>query len=95
MLADLIDHPEHGLTRLRGDFYAQRRAVSGGIILASALLLGMVLAQIVGGSIGRIAQIALTATGFSFALITAAWPNNPRQAPLGVIGGAGVPDSLH
>ena len=88
MRVKLVDHPEHGLLRLRDDYYARRRAIVGGIVLASALILGQIVALRIDNSIvAYLAQMILSALGFAYGLICAAWPNNPRQTTMGIIGG--------
>jgi hypothetical protein len=88
MLVKLIDHQEHGLIHLRDDYYARRRAIVGGIVLASALLLGQIIAvRIDNALVGTLVQVIISAVGFSYGLICAAWPNDPRQTAIGIAGG--------
>ena len=88
MRVKLVDHPEHGLLRLVDDYYARRRAVVGGIVLASALILGQIAALRIDHSIvAYLVQMIISAVGFAYGLICAAWPNNPRQTTMGIVGG--------
>lgn len=88
MRVKLVDHPEHGILRLRDDYYARRRAIVGGIVLASAVILGQIAALRIDNTvISPLVQMAISALGFAYGLICAAWPNNPRQTGMGIIGG--------
>mgnify|MGYP001248085827 FL=1 len=88
MRVKLVDHPEHGLQRLRDDYYARRRAIVGGIVLASALILGQIVSlRIDNHIVAYLAQMIISAVGFAYGLICAAWPNNPRQTTMGIVGG--------
>ncbi|MEE2835770.1 MAG: hypothetical protein VYB65_07105 [Myxococcota bacterium] len=89
--AQLVEHPEHGILRLRDDYYARQRALIGGVILAGALILGQILAQRIGENVfAQLTQMVVSAAGLAYGLIYAAWPNNPRQTSLAVAGGTGA-----
>ena len=91
MRVQLVDHKEHGLLRLRDDYYARRRALLGGIVLASALICGQIAAiRIDNAIVATLVQIIIGAAGFAYGLICAAWPNNPRQTTMGIVGGTGA-----
>jgi len=87
----LVDHKEHGLLRLRDDYFARRRALLGGIVLATALIASQVAAMRIDNAIvATLIQIVVGAAGFAYGLICAAWPNNPRQTAMGILGGTGA-----
>ena len=88
MRVKLVDHPEHGILRLRDDYYARRRAILGGIVLASALILGQIAALRIDNTfLSPVIQMGISALGFAYGLICAAWPNNPRQTGMGIVSG--------
>ena len=60
--AQLVEHPEHGILRLRDDYYARQRALIGGVILAGALILGQILAQRIGENVfAQLTQMVVSA----------------------------------
>jgi len=85
----LINHPEHGLVRLRDDYYARRRALLGGTILAAAVIVAQVLKMRFGINpiTAGLIQAVTICFGFALALIHAAWVNNPRQTVTSVMVG--------
>ena len=87
--AQLVEHPEHGILRLRDDYYARQRALIGGVILAGALILGQILAQRIGENVfAELTQMVVSAAGLLVQRSAAA--DNPRQTSLAVAGGTGA-----